>query len=332
MDFQTIKTQNQLAAYLEGLNLKRVASTGGGELAGPCPFCGGRDRFRYQPANNIWLCRNCTGGVWRDVIDFIARRDNLSIAQAAAKLTDGLKVTEDHAQTAPKPTRPAYGPPPLEWQDRARQAVKDCQAALFTEIGARALVYLQKRGFTPETLRRFSIGYSRGYKSGDLWIPEGITIPGFIDGAIWYLKIRTNEQEGKPKYTLVKGSKPAAIFNADSLRAADNCLITEGEFNAMIATQELGGLIPVASMGGSASNRIDLATWGVYFMLHKLVLALFDNDNAGETGSIALYAALGDRVKLAALPDGHDLNSYYQAGGDLKGWINSLLDFYHESA
>jgi len=330
MNFETIKTEIQLATYIEGLNLKRVASTGGGEFAGPCPFCGGVDRFRVQPANNIWLCRNCTDGVWRDVIDFIARRDNLSIAQAAAKLTDGLKVTE--TKPAPKITRPAYGPPPLEWQDQARQAVKDCQETLYTEAGARALAYLEKRGFTPETLRRFSIGYSRGYKSGDLWIPEGITIPGFIDGAIWYLKIRTNEQEGKPKYTLVKGSKPAAIFNADSLRAADNCLITEGEFNAMIATQELGGLIPVASMGGSASNRIDLATWGVYFMLHKLVLALFDNDSAGETGSIALYAALGDRVKLAALPDGHDLNSYHQAGFSLKAWINDLLEFYHESA
>lgn len=330
MNFETIKTENQLATYLEGLNLKKVASTGGGELAGPCPFCGGQDRFRVQPANNIWMCRNCTAGKWRDVIDFIAKRDNLSITQAAKQLTNGLKVTEN--KPAPKPARPAYGPPPLEWQDQARQAVKECQDRLYSLEGQAALKYLHKRGFTPETLRRFSIGYSTGYKSGDLWIPEGITIPGFIDGALWYLKIRTNEQEGKPKYTLVKGSKPAALFNADSLRAADNCLITEGEFNAMIATQELGGLIPVASMGGSASNRIDLATWGVYFMLHRLVLALFDSDSAGETGSIALYAALGDRVKLAALPDGHDLNSYHQAGGNLREWINSLLDFYHEGA
>ena len=59
MNFETIKTEIQLATYIEGLNLKRVASTGGGEFAGPCPFCGGHDRFRVQPANNIWLCRYC---------------------------------------------------------------------------------------------------------------------------------------------------------------------------------------------------------------------------------------------------------------------------------
>jgi len=29
--------------------VKRVATTGGGEYAGPCPMCGGRDRFRKWP-------------------------------------------------------------------------------------------------------------------------------------------------------------------------------------------------------------------------------------------------------------------------------------------
>jgi DNA primase len=328
MDFDTIKNKNQLAALIEGLNLKRVASTGGGELAGPCPFCGGQDRFRVQPANNIWLCRNCTGGKWRDVIDYVARRDNLSIAQAAAKLTDGLTVSE-HKPT-PKPTYPAYGPPPQEWQDQARIAVKQCQNTLYTDTGAGALAYLQKRGFTPDTLRRFSIGFSTGYKSGDLWIPEGITIPGLIDGAIWYLKIRTNGRDGKPKYTLVKGSRPAALFNADGLRGGDKCLVTEGEFNAMIATQEGGDLIPVASMGGSASNRIDLATWGVYFMLTKLVLAQFDNDEAGEAGALALYDSLGERVKLAALPGTMDLNDFHLSGGDIREWIKGYLEFYND--
>lgn len=323
MDFEKIKEQNQLAAYLDGYKLKKVASTGGGEYAGPCPFCGGRDRFRYQPANNIWLCRNCTAGQWRDVIDFVAKRDNLSIAEAAKKLNNGLPVTNN--RPAVKAERPAYGPPPEAWQREAREAVKQCQNTLYSEAGARALAYLKKRGFSLDTLQRFNIGYSSGYKSGSLWIPKGITIPAEIAGALWYVKIRTNTT---PKYTLVKGSRPAALFNANSLLNAANSLITEGEFNAMIATQEFGDLIPVASMGGSASNRIDLATWGAYFLTKSLILAVYDDDNAGAAGAIALYEQLGDRVKLATLPDKHDLNSYHQAGGDIRNWIKTSLEFY----
>ena len=33
--------------------LKKVAATDGGEYAGPCPFCGGDDRFRVL--NVHWL-------------------------------------------------------------------------------------------------------------------------------------------------------------------------------------------------------------------------------------------------------------------------------------
>ncbi len=143
MDFEKIKEQNQLAAYLDGYKLKKVASTGGGEYAGPCPFRGGRDRFRYQPANNIWLCRNCTAGQWRDVIDFVAKRDNLTIGQAAQKLSIGLKAgNEKPAAHKPKTEWQAYGPPPAAWQLEAREAVKTCQKTLYSEQGARALAYL----------------------------------------------------------------------------------------------------------------------------------------------------------------------------------------------
>src|SRR5450759_5456512 len=61
--------------------LKKVASSGGGEWAGPCPFCRGRDRFRVQPYQQRWLCRGCTDGKWKDVIEYIARRDQLNPRQ-----------------------------------------------------------------------------------------------------------------------------------------------------------------------------------------------------------------------------------------------------------
>ena len=33
----------------DGIHVKRVASTHGGEYTGPCPLCGGVDRFHVWP-------------------------------------------------------------------------------------------------------------------------------------------------------------------------------------------------------------------------------------------------------------------------------------------
>jgi len=325
--FSFIKNQVNIIDLLGGLDLKKVASTGGGELAGPCPFCGGRDRFRVQPSKNIWLCRNCTGGLWRDPIDFIAKRDNISISDAAKVITKNApnSVLYNGYKTAIKPTYTPYSAPPDEWQHEAREAANQCQERLYTDEGARALEYLQKRGFYRQTLERFQIGYSPGYKCGSLWIPHGITIPCEVKGVFWYLKIRTN---GTPKYTLVKGSKPSALYNADRLELARICLITEGEFNAMTWDQELNEIMPVASMGGSASNRVDLVNWGGYFLNKSLILAVYDDDEAGRAGVMALRDQIGERVKIAALPEGQDINSFYQGGGCLWTWVKDYLQFW----
>lgn len=40
------------------LSLKKA----GGDLKGPCPACGGDDRFAITPAKNVYVCRHCGGG------------------------------------------------------------------------------------------------------------------------------------------------------------------------------------------------------------------------------------------------------------------------------
>lgn len=47
--------------------LVKKSSTHGGEWKGPCPFCGGKDRFSVQPNEwdeGRWLC-TCTGRTWK---------------------------------------------------------------------------------------------------------------------------------------------------------------------------------------------------------------------------------------------------------------------------
>lgn len=55
--------------------------TQSGEYGGPCPFCGGRDRFSVQAGR--WLCRHCTDGKWRDGIAYVMRRQQCGFRDVA---------------------------------------------------------------------------------------------------------------------------------------------------------------------------------------------------------------------------------------------------------
>ena len=78
---------NDLLSILEQhTTLDRVASTRGGEYAGPCPACGGTDRFRVWPYDTKprYWCRRCgRHGDTADALqefDGLNKRDALSIA------------------------------------------------------------------------------------------------------------------------------------------------------------------------------------------------------------------------------------------------------------
>ena len=70
--------------------LRKVANTNGGELAGSCPFCGGKDRFRVQPSKGQWWCRQCSPDErWHSAADYIMKRDSISFPEAAQRLGIG---------------------------------------------------------------------------------------------------------------------------------------------------------------------------------------------------------------------------------------------------
>ncbi len=359
LDLENIKLGCDLLAITgHDTQLKKIAQSGGGEWAGPCPWCGGRDRFRVQPYANPgrWLCRNCTAGKWQDVIAYIGRRDNLDaskksdLIEICKRATGGNLQTMDHSQE--KPVYPAYAPPEEPWQLAAAEVIAQCQDALWQPKYHQALDYLRGRGLTDQTIQRFKLGYCatgdrltyrREISGMRVW--RGIVIPLEVQGTIWAIKIRL--LPGVPcrciqcgavlptpgactkcgknnKYNGVKGNKTAAIYNADSLAGSDMALMCEGEFDCMIAHQELNDVIPCITMGSSA-NRPDMATWAKYLLPLGLMLAAYDTDDAGEAGANAL-ASLSKRIKRIALPAGiKDINEYHQAGGNLWDWISPYL-------
>ena len=85
-----------------GIKLKRV----GAERVGPCPLCGGRDRFSIHTKKQCWNCRQCkkesdTG----DVIGFVQWLDNCDFNTACATLTGEpppKKANSKHRGAVPK--------------------------------------------------------------------------------------------------------------------------------------------------------------------------------------------------------------------------------------
>src|SRR5438105_3277926 len=93
--------------------LQYIAGTRGGEYHGPCPLCGGRDRFIVQPHADkpAWWCRRCGKG--GDAIQYVRERDGLGFIAAKEKVTGG-------SAAPPRPPATAVSDQPdAGWRDQA---------------------------------------------------------------------------------------------------------------------------------------------------------------------------------------------------------------------
>lgn len=331
-DLEGLKTSIDLIVLVGcDTELKHVASSGGGEYAGSCPFCGGTDRFRVQPATWRWMCRNCTAGKWQDCFAYVMKRDNVDF-KTALQILGGSSWRQPGRHIPPPPPQPADQPPGDDWQRAALEVVEVCAARLWQPESIKALDWLKnKRGLTEATIKRWKLGVSPGEEIAGLRVYRGITIPCIVAGAVWYVKVRISPElikDGWDKYLCVKGSHPKALYGGDGL-SGNMALFCEGEFDCMLANQEIGDTIPAVTFG-SATNLPDLATWGAYFLKIEAALLAYDLDPAGEAGEQRVINLLGERAKLALLPSGtwKDITDFHQAGGNLAEWIKPYLEFY----
>lgn len=145
--------------------LKHVANTDGGEWAGPCPFCGGDDRFRVWPEHpegggGQWWCRKCNRG--GDQIAYQVDRGEIT-PQEAGKLRHNGDNGRPEARRArrsrrtpketpkPAPVRSSTDAPPAEWQEQAVLFAGYCQDRLFASANE-GLDHLHARGLTDATI------------------------------------------------------------------------------------------------------------------------------------------------------------------------------------
>lgn len=117
---------------------KRWVLARGIDRAGPCPVCGGEDRFAIHTRKNTFNCRGCgiSGG---GVIDLVMQTERVEFV-AACEIVTGRK-----AEAAPDPVVTER----LRAEAEAAQAKRDSEETRYREAARKAAYETWKRAFRP---------------------------------------------------------------------------------------------------------------------------------------------------------------------------------------
>ncbi len=316
-DVDSIKRQSDLANIVEA-DLGPPRRHNGRWLTWICPLHDDGDRdggsLRVTPDTGTFFCFGChkTG----DVIAWLRYRQGLTFSEACEQLGGTPKGRT--RQTIPN----------LTWQQAAGKVLRQAQQFLWSGGSNVAMDYLHQRGLTDETIKYWGLGFSpsrfmvpeiQGADGKCASIARGWLIPAYIRGELRGVKIR--QPDGyNPKYVGLMGGK-AALFGADTL-TYPVVLLTEGEFDAMLAWQEVGDFAGVATTTGGAKTW--QREWLLYLMAARVILVAYDLDATGNEAA-AMITSLSSRAKRVQVPKGKDITEFWQSGGNIREWMIGLL-------
>jgi hypothetical protein len=129
----------------------------GGELVGPCPVCGGRDRFGVNVSRHVFTCRHCDVG--GDQVALVQHVLGCDFRAALAYLVGDADVALDPAEVARRKARAESAR--ADAQARAAReraaairAAREIWNAGVDAEGTPVRAYLVRRGFDEARLRR----------------------------------------------------------------------------------------------------------------------------------------------------------------------------------
>ena len=329
-DLEKLKAETDLLALVRhDTSVEYRGKTDGGEYKGPCPKCGGDDRFIVQPKASPfprWTCRQCLGGDghlnWRDAPGYIRWRDGADFVTACKTLLPDIElVDEDGTRVAkPKRTPPPVDPPDAAWQTRARRLLGYASQELWGNEAA--LRYLREgRGLDDDTIRLAGLGYVPHEwprsKTGWGTVPRGWVFPCALGGVLWWIRVRrhgADVDKGLQRWHLLEGSVCKGIlFGADVLGDCPDVVICEGAPDALLLRQHINAMADVVALGG-ASTHVGIEARRL--LIGKRIVAALDDDDAGENARRGW-----DKAAVHAMPTAHDVTDMWRAGQDLAAWI-----------
>ena len=334
----------------ETVALKRAGSI----AKGLCPFHGEKTAsFIVTPARETWHCFGC--GEHGDIFTFLMRRDGLEFREALERLAEraGVELSERSAV-----------------EDRHRKRLRDAlEAAIawYREVflqahqAERARSYLTERGFSDETLDRFSIGFApntwdalskrlreRGFSEGELTaagLASTSTRGGVYDRFRGRIIIPIRDASGRPiglggrilpdaegpKYLNSPATplfdKSRTLYAIDQAKGAIRrekiAVIVEG-YTDVMAAHQAGFTNVVASLGTALTQgQVELAN-----RYADGVALAYDVDVAGEAATQrGLLEELGpvvSKVRVIRIPAGKDPDELIRTDPD--GWRTAVAE------
>lgn len=313
--------------------LKRVAATRGGEYAGPCPLCGGTDRFRVWPNHEggRWWCRGCERS--GDLVAYLVETGRIDKREAYRRRHGAMVAPVASVARVAHIERDPATPPNQTWQARAWAFVAQSQAELWSATGGRALAWLRGRGLTDTTIKRGGLGYNPrdswedrdrwGFEDAGkrVWLPRGVVMPWFIGRDLWRVNIRRPVRAGEKPKCIGPAGYSQGLYESDRIRSDKPAILLEGELDALTVLQEAGDLVAPVATGGTISGR--RSRWVAKLALCPLVLVAFDNDEHGEDARRWWLDALGNGRYWR--PYWGDANDLHQDGANVRQWVQTGL-------
>ncbi len=287
MDPEAIKQAIDLLEFAGRYTQLRQISLAG-EYAGPCPRCGGEDRFHVKGSR--FYCRQCypRGG---DVIDLVRILHSVSFPEACRMLSTDPSLfserpfnTPTQIQKSRETSSGMTNEQASAFTESARKTVLATNRQLLSTEGGAGRAYLQARGLTEVTWRMFWVGYGTTFHPLRQRNESAIFIPWLSENGRRVEALRhrfTGPHLAKnERYTLKSGSRPV-LFGLHTLRQATHLLIVEGEFNCMALVQ--AGLVAL-SLGSEtgARHHATLARLLTIVPQYRHVAIWFDDSQQGQ--------------------------------------------------
>lgn len=235
IDFRAIRDGADLLEIARGYT---TLSGNRREPHGPCPICGGEDRFYLRVKEQRWFCRRCReqGG---DVLDLIQAVQGADLARAIEILGAGKFARMEPKLESRKAVEKARHP---AWESYATKEVETAHACLLGPEGVEGREYLKSRGIGNASLCcTYRLGFNPAQGYG--WDPKekryteqrpAIVIPWLnSDGTVRGLRYRFTDDAAKSRRVSCKRGSKWALFGLHALANRDTLAIIEGEINAL---------------------------------------------------------------------------------------------------
>jgi len=312
-----------------GQGLKRNAHH---DWAGPCPKCGGSDRFHIFQSKGgewKWRCYQCHTEP-ADTIAYLRwLSPGLSFTEAVQQLAGGaLPVAATRRPAAAAHRAAPAKAQPAEWRRSAERLVAEAYERLWGPEGEPARAYLERRALEPATWLTYGLGFVADAAvpgtEGQQRAPAVVMPWRSASVGVYAVRFRFLEPQGEHRLTALGGSQFAGkLYGGQALpphcfeplpegyRGAESLctlLIVEGEINAMSCHQVAGETrLDVLSVGSESANLSPAAI--DFAKRYRRVLLWADKAEVAQRLMGALPGAYGVRS-----PGGQDANDLLRAG------------------